>query len=143
MKYYWGVGLLAGWFDRWSADKQMSCKTSPVVAYRINQMNVLFWFTGCLLVAISQAAPPGAAPNVMALQDPDISMSLRAVKHNDPGLSAYLSDPKSVCTFFVPDNKVHTSCLRGCQAVASAVVALEQVHSLTITTADEACDLLK
>ena len=37
---------------------------------------------------------------------PDINMAIKAVKNNDAELAAYLADPKTVCTFFAPTDKV-------------------------------------
>lgn len=68
---------------------------------------------GCLLVAAvcCQAAPPkpAAASNAMALETayPDhMGTALKAIRNNDKELAAYLSSPETVCTVFVPTNKV-------------------------------------
>jgi hypothetical protein len=37
---------------------------------------------------------------------PDMSTGIKAIRNNNADLAAYLSDPDSVCTLFVPTNKV-------------------------------------
>lgn len=63
---------------------------------------------GCVLLGACQAAAPPAAKNAMELESvyPDMSTGLKAIKNNNKDLAAYLSDPDSVCTLFVPTNKV-------------------------------------
>lgn len=71
--------------------------------------------TGCLvlLLAAVQAAPaPLANPMQLATADPDTSVAIRAIKNNDADLAAYLSDPESVCTFFVPTNQAMADWMR-------------------------------
>ena len=46
----------------------------------------------------------------MALEGkfPDMDAAIKLVKNNEPDLAAYLRDPDSVCTFFVPTGQVRS-----------------------------------
>lgn len=66
-----------------------------------------------MLISVCQAAAPptAAAKNAMALETvyPDMSTALKAIRNNEKELAAYLSDPDTVCTLFVPTNQVSCS----------------------------------
>lgn len=83
--------------------------------YRLLTFTV--YFAGSLLILLAAAVccqaapalPAAAASNAMALETiyPDeMGTALRAIRNNDKELAAYLASPGTVCTLFVPSNKV-------------------------------------
>lgn len=62
----------------------------------------------CQAATQSTTAPKQAAANVMALEGkyPDMDAAIKLVKNNEADLAAYLRDPETECTFFMPTSQV-------------------------------------
>jgi hypothetical protein len=105
--------------------------------YHINafyrKLTYTVYFAGSLLLLLAAAVCCQAAPalpaavgsNAMALETiyPDeMGTALRAIRNNDKELAAYLASPGTVCTLFVPSNKV------SCHASSSLLTAGCRIH---------------
>jgi hypothetical protein len=83
-------------------------------------------FAGSLVASHAAPAAAAAARNVMALEGkyPDMDPVLKVLKNNEPELSAYLGDPETVCTFFIPSGKVRANMCSVHPGTSTAAVVL-------------------
>lgn len=71
--------------------------------------------TGCLLLLSICQAAAAPASNVMALEKAypaQMGTALKAIRNNEKDLAAYLEDPDTVCTVFVPTNQAMSDWMR-------------------------------
>ncbi|WIA19159.1 hypothetical protein OEZ85_003805 [Tetradesmus obliquus] len=88
---------------------------------------LLAGFAGC-----SSAAAP-AAPSVMALADKytNISQGLSLINATNEDLAAYLSNPKTVCTFFAPSDSAMTESISRLGKYAGIAAQNDSLQSAT------------
>jgi hypothetical protein len=102
----WMLPLLAVAIHLYAGEQQ---RLSPHDAFQLAAvLSTAVLNPRCLAESAWAASPLDDAQNIQDISTPFLAISMT------PGISSYLSDPKTVCTVFAPDNDVsdRMACLR-------------------------------